>query len=392
MRGSCAAAGPPMNTRFAHRRTPRPRRRGIALLIVLVVIAMAAIFGTALLSSTAIQAQVGGNDARACAADYLAESGLQAGLYYLQYPQFMPTAWGSTPGYVIKASSQTVGASALGNFDLEVVQGSASDEYDITSTGHSPVGAATKTAKAHLKVDRVKPQGAAYFGGAIAIPLRTTMTGFVQANGSITNNSGNALSSTAVAPLPATAYLAPSLTSVNYFGADAGGVYTTPDGQTGHAQQLLSAPTSTPTAAADNPGKIFYYNGDLTLSSNVVIDGTLVVKNGSLTIRSNVTINATPGYPALIVERDVSMYRTSVQLAVSGVAWIGRNIVWTGPTNTGSQLKIYGALLMPAGATIGQPYSGGANSVTYVSPIADISNMTKSLQPGLSVKVLSWDQ
>jgi hypothetical protein len=376
----------------------RYRSRGIALMLVMAVVAMATILGLAMLSSTTIQATVTVNSAQSCDADYLAESGLQAAMYYLQYPQDMPNNWGTTSGYVIKASNERVGAASLGTFDVQVVKNATRDVYDITTTGKPAHGSATKTSTARVKVDRKKITGGAYFGGAITIPARTTITGPVQSASTVNNLSGTALTSVQTGsptPLPRTSYITPTVSTVNFYGADGTGAYTTPDGAAGTPQQLLAAPTSTPSVASNNPGKIFYYNGDLTIASPVTIVGTLIVKNGSLTIKAaNVQIQPAAGYPAIVVERDLSMYRLSVSLTANGVVWVGRNIVWTSlvGANTGSSLTINGALLMPAGSVINAPGTGGATNVTYTAANADVPDLAKSMQPGQTVKILNWNQ
>jgi hypothetical protein len=368
-------------------------RRGIALLLVLAAVAMATIFGFALLSSTSLQAQVGGNNAGSTSADYLAESGLQTGMYFLQYPSRMPAGWDTTPGYVLHATNQSIGASALGSLDVSATTTATRDVYDIAAIGRSPDGATSRSVTAQVKVDRAKITGAAYFGGPVILPVRTVVTGQVQANGAITNNTGTALTGTTMAPLAAVAFQTPSVANVNWYGADGGGSYVTPDGITGQAQQLLAAPSSPPIPAVNNPGKIYYYVGDLTLTSPVTIDGTLIIKNGTLTIRaSGVNVRPVAGFPALIIEKDLSMYRTAVSLEADGSVFVGRNIVWTGPSNTGSTLKIDGALLMPAGSVVNAPFSGGLQTIAYTAGQSDVSDLHKTRQPGKNVKILSWNQ
>jgi len=370
-----------------------PARRGIALLLVLAAVAMATIFGFALLSSTSLQAQVGGNTASSSSADYLAESGLQTAMYFLQYPSRLPAGWDSTSGYVLHATNQSIGAAAVGAFDVSATKTSTRDVYDITAIGRSPGGTVSRSVSAQVKVDRVKITGAAYFGGPVILPVRTVVTGQVQANGSITNNTGTLLTATILAPLAPTAFQTPSVATVNWYGGDGSGWYVTPDGITGQAQQLLAAPSTPPTPAGNNPGKIFYYSGDLTLTSPVTIDGTLIVKNGTLTIRaSGVNIRPAAGYPALVVEKDLTMYRTAVSLQTDGSVFVGRNIVWTGPLNTGSTLRINGALLMPAGSLVNAPFTGGLQTIAYTAGQSDVPDFSKALQPGKNVKILSWNQ
>ena len=220
----------------------------------------------------------------------------------------------------------------------------------------------------------------------------------MQANGTIANVSALPLVSWLAAPLPKAAFEAPTSATINYYGADtADGRYVCPDGTVGYAQQLLSPPLVPPVAVANNPGKVFYYKNtmtpDLLLSAPITIDGTLVVKDGGVSVRAaNVMIRPVDGFPALLCDRDLNMYRTAVGLKADGVVWVGRHITWTGPVNTGSTMEINGALLMPAGSVIGTPLIGGAIVIVYASANVNVPDLKRTPQPGNSVKVLTWNE
>src|SRR4051812_19980955 len=67
-------------------------RRGIALLLVLSVLAVASILSWSMLSAASLRARVDVNAQDATNAKLLADSGVSYGLYYLRYPEKAPVA------------------------------------------------------------------------------------------------------------------------------------------------------------------------------------------------------------------------------------------------------------------------------------------------------------
>ena len=379
---------------------PYHRRRGIALLLVLAAVALATIIGLAMLSSSALQAQVRSNAQQHASAEYLAESGIQAALYYLQYPHLRPPTWGTTSGYYVKASNVSM-PDADGRFDVEVTETTTRDVYQLRAIGRPENGGSPSLITARAKVTRATINAAAMFGGSITLPLGVTVDGPVQVNGTLGNLTGVLISLLYPAALPQSAYRVPTLATINFYGADqADRKYVMPDGTVGYAQQLAAAPVAAPVAAADNPGKVFFYSSttapDLLLATaGLNIHGTLVVKGGSLSVRANgMQINPVPGMPALIVEKDVNMYRTNNTLDVNGVAWVGRNITWTTllGTSTGTTLRVTGSLLMPAGSLFNAPGALGGAALKYDATKTNVPGLDTAPQPGKSVTVLSWNE
>src|SRR5262245_46102234 len=110
------------------------RHRGIALLLVLAAVALAALMGLAMLSNASLSAQISGNAARSASAEYMAESAIQTAAYYLQYPSKMPAAWGNHAGHTIYVTDQSL-TGAEGSFDLDVTTTATADVYNIAATG-----------------------------------------------------------------------------------------------------------------------------------------------------------------------------------------------------------------------------------------------------------------
>jgi hypothetical protein len=366
----------------------------------LAAVALATIVGLAMLSSSALQAQVRSNAQQHASAEYLAESGMQAALYYLQYPHLRPPTWDATAGYYLKASNVSM-PDADGRFDVEVTETATRDVYQLRAVGRPQTGGAPSVITARAKVARASINAAAMFGGNISLPLGVTVDGPVQVNGTLNNLTGQVISLLYPAAVPQSAYRVPTLATINFYGADqADRKYLMPDGTVGYAQQLPAAPVATPVAAADNPGHVFFYSStaspDLLLATaGLTINGTLVVKGGSLSVRANgVKINPVDGMPALVVEKDVNMYRTNNTLDVNGVAWVGRNITWTTllGSSTGTTLRVTGSLLMPAGSMINAPGLLGGAALKYDATKANAPLLSTATQPGKSVTVLAWNE
>jgi hypothetical protein len=376
---------------------PSPqRRRGIALILVLAAVALATVVGLTMLSTSAIHAQVSNNSSDKVAGEYLADSGVQAALYYLQYPHLMPPGWGTTAGYYAKASNVAM-PYGQGSFDLEVTAAGEADVYNIKSSAR---GASPQEILATAKVHRAKIDSAGHFGGSITLPLGVTVDGPLTINGLLTNLTGLLFGLVKTAPLPPSSYRVPSSATINWYGADQPDRrYLMPDGTVGYAQQLAAAPVAAPAAAADNPGRVFFYSNttapDLVMTSAVNINGTLIVKGGSLSVRANgITITPVGGMPALLIERDLNMYRTNAVLVANGAVWVGRNVTWTTMLglSTGTSGRVNGALLMPAGSAIAAPGVGGTLTLKYVAANVDVPLLNRLAQPGESVSVLSWNE
>jgi len=134
--------------RRAH--APRLRARGMALLMVMLVVAVAAVLGYAMLASSSLQSQVAGNIQRASSAELLAESGINLAMYYTQNLSKAPNAWvvnNPKPGDpILKASGVSLGTRADGSavdgtFDFTVIPDpSSTGQYVISATGHARPG------------------------------------------------------------------------------------------------------------------------------------------------------------------------------------------------------------------------------------------------------------
>jgi hypothetical protein len=186
---------------------------------------------------------------------------------------------------------------------------------------------------------------------------------------------------------------------INYYGADvAGGTYTTPSGQVGTVQILASGTVASPAtlnALATNPGKIFYYPGHVFISGAGNYSGT-IISRGKIEINpplgSTVTWNRQSGFPAMMSDGSIFINTRSSTININGVVFAGGGTGFGSMlTVSGTQVRINGALLVPAGKNM---LAGGLGSmtVTYTPANVDVQNMTTTPQPSVAVKYLSWDQ
>src|SRR5687767_7132049 len=127
--------------------TRRKHPRGLALMLVVAALGLAAALSFAMLSSSALQNRAGSNQARLASAEYLAESGLNVALYYLQYPSRAPSLnasgyWGGTNGELAIASN------IAGTVNITVTQDPTDTwSYEIVCVATAGTNADTKVTK-----------------------------------------------------------------------------------------------------------------------------------------------------------------------------------------------------------------------------------------------------
>jgi Tfp pilus assembly protein PilX len=375
----------------------RSKHHGLALMLVLAVIAVAALIGIAMLSSASLQAQVGNASRRVAQADTLAESAAQAAIYYLQYPAKMPVTWAGTDPHVMSVHGGTL-PGCPGSFDLDVVRTGKLCNYYITAIGYGEgANAVTRMITASVQTIPAKPTVAAVFGGTASIPLRHTINGTVISTG-VPLLQGVLNGVLRQTPLSSD-FVVPNAAQINYFGGDiVNGTYTMPDGTTGKPDILGSNTLAVaPTASATNPGKVFYYGGTLNITAPMNINGTIIAR-GQLQVKpvpaGTVSITAQQGFPALIVDDQLQIGKSGVTLQVNGVAWLGNGTAWILGPNLLTNAVFNGSVLLPTGKIFGGTLTGTV-TVNYSNANVDLVNLTKptlSVEPVLSVKVLSWNQ
>jgi hypothetical protein len=369
----------------------RPRRRlryrtGLALMLVVCVMAVAAVMGMAMLSMGAMQAQATNTALELPQLESLAASGVNLAIYYLQNPWQAGVASNS---YWTGQTGITLGSSVSGTIDVTVAS-QGSGKYLITSAGK--LNSKTKTIKATVLVNsEFQPKAAGVFGGNITFNSKSSITGEIWSNGSVTLGSavlsGVKVTAPSGSPTPDLAMpnsepsVVPSWNSIRPYST-----YTY-NGQTCTAD--ISGSTNLaamPTPSASNAGNVFIYIGNLNLTGSFTFTGTIYIAGGKLSERASNTITPKTGLPALICDNEIEMYSSGRTLTINGLAWVNSGIKGQFVTTTDS-LIINGALY--TNSNINSTYTGSL-TLNYDATRLSLSDFSSGCQMPKNVKVLSW--
>jgi hypothetical protein len=393
-----------MNRPIQHTRNGFRRRAGIALLLVITVLAIATVLGYAMLSTNTLQAEISSNLQRATIAEYAAESGINVAMYYLQNPTVAPASWTANSNYMLSATGVPLNDGSQAVFDVTVTANPLPNSYTIQSTGWPSAGSSfSHVASAVVTANPAPIPAALVAGGNITIPTNTTITSngssdalAIQANGSINLQAGsNITGSKSAAPLASDAYIVPTSATVNHYGVGtSGGTYLWTDNTTiGTPQQITSSSLTSATLPAklpSNPAGIYYCVGNLNVTGSTTINGTLIVTGGNLTVSSHLTINPASQFPAMICDQKVMINGAGRVCTCNGVVFLGTGLAWNN-NNSNSSFNVNGALLLAAGANIA--YSTyGASVVSYSPTSINVPLLTTFNQPALSITPNTWVQ
>jgi Tfp pilus assembly protein PilX len=376
-------------------------RRGAALVLVIVLMALVTVMVYAMLEGSVVQEESATGLAGAAQADALSESGIELAMYYLQHPQNAPTlvpSAGVIPSYWPGGTNITFGG-MTGSCTVSVSpQGSTGLLWTLVSTGTYPSGignlSKTHSATAQVNATYQFPQAITSNSG-LTLSANTTISGTptaIVSNGAVSiNSSGHvtgSISATSVTGPFSGGSLEPAPVSLTVPGYTlVNGLLTyVLNGVSGTAQNLVLGILNL--ILGSNPGGVLKYTGgNVTVTSlSSPISGTLYVTKGNLTISGPVTINPVAGMPAIVCSGNLNMSALS-SLTANGVVYLGTGIN-TGPAT--SAISINGALLLAANG-ISSNYLGTLH-VTYNAALANLPNLSSSaayLTP-LSVKLISW--
>ncbi|MGH7177984.1 MAG: hypothetical protein ACREJC_11430 [Tepidisphaeraceae bacterium] len=418
---------------------PRPHSRGFALMLVIGVVALAAVLGLAMLSSVSLQSQVSANSARAAQAQYLAESGINLAMFYLQNPDQAPALSGEFyPGQ----GGVAVNCAVPATVDT-AVERVGQDTYDVTATAHVGSSATNRLSRAvrvrmqvnsTFEVDR-----AGSFNGNFVVPAGTNFNGDVRADGqlSVTFPSGgvngavqatgaNVPTWTTPPSFPTTA--APTLPQVNLVkSVTADTPYYTYQDQSGNDQvgrpQLISGTIADePKPAEDNPKNVWYSTDDVTIRDCTFTGTVVIARPGKvLSIEGQVNIASGSGMPAVVVGGNLALAPAS-QMTVDGLVYVGGGIAGVAgatpiaPGNGGNgnviqyggeaeeaggavseeesatpgALSIHGALMM--GGSVPQIEASAVNpvTVTFDASKAQSPNFSDANRTPQGIRIIKW--
>jgi Tfp pilus assembly protein PilX len=387
-------------------RNDRCKRRGFSLMMVTAVIAVASVMGIAILSSSALQAEASSNQDQATRADGLAESGIAVGLYYLQNlndSTKCPMPVLANPGGVYTKTGQGLGAAVAGTFDLTVTR-VASNRYTVSSTGKATgaQGTVQRTLTATVEVNYfpyalTATNASTLFTStlpAVTANGGTMVFGDVYSNGPLTVNAtvtgnifgGNGLLGGLIKAITGIVVtLVPTTANVNHYPSYYyNNVKYTPPTIT-LASQIPAQPT------ASNPAGVYICAGNLDLTGNAKINGTVVLtSSGSLRV-SGTGNQITPiaGYPALVADGDITFRASNSTLDLLGLTYIGGKVTRSS-SYTGNKLNVTGGLLYGGTSTISLD-ANIAVQIKYDRAKASIPDLVSGGNPQpSSVTVTAW--
>ncbi|MEO6434398.1 MAG: hypothetical protein ABIP55_01380 [Tepidisphaeraceae bacterium] len=385
------------------------RRKGLALMLVVAVVAIASVLGFVMLSSASLQNTAGSNQVKLSGAEYAAESGINIAMYYLQYPDQAPSLnaggyWPGTTTDLAMADRVTLSIGVTRDASNEKVY----EVVTVATVGAVEGSRITKTSGVRLYVrQEFEVTKAAAFNFATQFSSGTTVEGDVYTNGNLALRTG--------VPLPAVngvgycrtsttgaSYVSPSggfrFISVNAPGAPsvtAVSLYKTyKHGNVQYNCETINSGTiggMTLNPAASNPGGIFYAASNLQLNDNLTINGTLVVEAGLNVRGANIVINPQPGYPALIVTGILDIDRTLKSLTVNGTCFVGTQIKASGSTPLPINLSTFtinGGLLVGQSGSSPIPTTG--YNITTVLKFVKTKANPVALKTPRGVGILRW--
>jgi Tfp pilus assembly protein PilX len=420
-----------MRFEFAQLRHQHCRQRGIALMLVVAVVALASVLGLVMLSTATLSNRASANQGRMFAADYLAQSGVNLAMYYLQYPDRAPSLnasgyWSGTDGDI------AISSAVQGTVNVTVAR-DANDSwtYEVVSTGKSGVQSDTVVSRTTGARIYLRNEYQAKYATATNNDF-AAVAGMVF-NGDVFCNKTLSFKTSVTLPygVTGTAHCKAKTTGVGYistpgdgwdimtnplYGSPSSGdlnLYTTYKVRdlTYNCDVIPAATTSlagtlgvvTKTSSTSNPAGIWYRDGTgsggtFTLNDNVTINGTLVI-NGDLTINgAAIVITPNNGYPGLIVTGNLKINQANRSITVNGTTYVGKQLQMAVVTVPGSlanysKLTINGALLMGTSslAQTGVGYNI-ITTVTYDASKAKSADLSSApqLRYATGVSILRW--
>jgi hypothetical protein len=373
----------------SHPPTISVRRRGIAMVLVLMVVALATMMAWAVVASSNVGTQVTAAAGTQVQRKYLAESGLQLAMYYLQHPEASPVGlvygpWGNVH-YPGETNVQ------LGNMPGRVnitVTNTANGVFEISSTGTLEGDAQSASAVVHLDKYKTFSQ-ATNFSGNITLGSNISITGGLLAVGSVVTNSANLvgdLLTGADSTLPEGTLTRYPLSMTHYL------PYYFVNGKRYTAKRITGTTvlvTLLDLDVVNNPHNVWYTNQDVTFYLTTVLNGTVVTTNGKkITVAGTLTINPRSHLPALVSDGDLVISGNLRTLTSNGPTFIKNQIRGTG-TTTSSKVIINGVLVSSAADSLLNGFNGTVG-VTLDSEKSTFKGVMDEVEPIHAITVRSW--
>jgi len=342
--------------KIEHHKGTKP---GFALLLVLIITAIAVVLGMSYLSVASINMQISKNYTALSKARYLAESGLEHGIYILRFwPQQFDNSTQSPLGpYQLDNTSNYYNIWAIKDAHKQ-------GQYVLSATG--VVGNIRKTSSITVyrsSAPEVKINHGVFVksGGIIWLPLSLTINADVHTNGSLFNMArinGNVSATGTIIDFlhringltypnsesvdcpdfKVQDYIHYRLNMVDYSAS----TYTRTT--FGRNNPYANGNAITPT----NPGGVVHlvpqHGHTVRLTNNLNFTGTLVI-NGNLVLDGrNITLTAVRGFPAIVATGTVKVTNSARHVTINGNVIANYGIAPSGRT-TRSSTTINGLLI-----------------------------------------------
>ena len=279
-------------------------KQGAALLVVLFIVMVITILSLGFLSRSDVELACGENMILRTQMDYLAESGLEHAKGLILSPQDVDSEyWTGAVGQQLITGSDDY-------YDVNVVKVGQCN-YQITCDAYREKNG-ERIGRSSLEGGlRLDPCIAYWVGVGTTVGPQITINGDVYCNGDLTNNGtigGDVFASSSVIntgtiagqenevvaqpPIDWPGLNKDDFTSQYYIGSEQYSV-----------ESILTVDLNDITLGPDagNPAGIYYYNGDLRLEENVIINGTLVVSGKLIVSGGGNRITAEKNFPAIII-------------------------------------------------------------------------------------------
>lgn len=391
----------PRNGRGGNRRTAR---RGVALMLVLGVVAVGSILGWAMLSSASLRAQLDSNVNDSIESKYLADSGISYAMYYLRYPSKSPVALttGTYNKHYGGESNLQLWSDANGKVSITVTN-PAQDTFLIRSS--SLVNGTVQTAEAEVKLLMTGyiVNSALASGGSLQVPSNVTVSGLVKTVSTVLDAVGNVLSVLGGSSITVDADAVPGFSQLSLYTetgvtASTGGNDRTYkyNGQTYVAELAPATITGTLSTSrpALNPGNVWYSESDVTLNG-ATINGTLILRHSgkSVTLKGTNTVTAKiTTLPAVVVGKDMIFSHASLtpaKLTATGVVYVGKELKNSGSTLLAKGVTINGSLML-GDAAPKIDASIGPISLTFNAAASSVKLKPDDVISGITVN--RWDR
>ena len=322
--------------KILHHRSSLLHRRGVALLMVLLIILAITILATGFLAGADTELACGVNTLLRLQMDQLAESGLEHARGLILHPQDVPADF-----WTSGATAQQLAADSRDYYNVRTVREPNQPmdycTYDITCEAYRLVGTEKTGQSCLAAVLRLDPCIGLWSNGDLDFRTSWCLYGDARSGGKFLNLAvpqsvdGDAfarrLEGSIVGQFGDVNQLALTWPPVTQ-------TYTNPEYANGTVSGTLSG--------SAYPAAIWRSAGDLVLGGNVTIQGMLLVA-GNLTIQGNANrIAAAPRLPALYVKGNLTIEKVE-GLQIEGLAVVDRDVQINA---SAAQVAVVGALFV----------------------------------------------